>query len=66
MTSKTINEATRPLDLRPGITIPRLLGAYKAEAEHYVGGALAILRLAPQDLSPLPLACGWVIKRQET
>lgn len=50
MTFESVNEATRLWIKGREFTIARLLGdAYKAEAERYVGGALAIFRLAPQD-----------------
>ncbi|KJA14260.1 hypothetical protein HYPSUDRAFT_59467 [Hypholoma sublateritium FD-334 SS-4] len=50
MTFESVNEATRLWIKGREFTIARLLGdAYKTEAERYVGGALAIFRLAPQD-----------------
>ena len=50
MTFETVNEATRLWIKGREFTVPRLLGeAYKADAERYIGGALAIFRLAPQD-----------------
>lgn len=50
MTFKSVNEATCLWIKGREFTVGRLLGdAYKAEAEQYVGCALAIFRLAPQD-----------------
>lgn len=50
MTFETVNEATRLWIKGREFTILRLSDeAYKAEAERYVGGTLAISRLAPQD-----------------
>lgn len=50
MTFETVSEATRLWIKGREFTVARLLGdAYKSQAEKYVGGALAIFRLAPQD-----------------
>ncbi|PPQ93553.1 hypothetical protein CVT25_005520, partial [Psilocybe cyanescens] len=50
MTFATVSEATRLWIKGREFSVARLLGEhYKAEAERYVGGALAIFRLAPQD-----------------
>ncbi|KAL4245597.1 Phosphatidylserine decarboxylase proenzyme 2 [Abortiporus biennis] len=50
MVFETVQEATRLWIKGREFTVSRLLGpAYKAEAERYVGGALCIFRLAPQD-----------------
>ncbi|PPQ75916.1 hypothetical protein CVT25_008004, partial [Psilocybe cyanescens] len=50
MTFATVSEATRLWIKGCEFSVARLLGEhYKAEAERYVGGALAIFRLAPQD-----------------
>lgn len=50
MVFETVSEATRLWIKGRDFTIGRLLGdAYREEAERYVGGALAIFRLAPQD-----------------
>jgi phosphatidylserine decarboxylase len=50
MTFECVSEATRLWIKGREFTVARLLGeAYKAEAERYTGGALAIFRLAPQD-----------------
>lgn len=50
MAFETIHEATRLWIKGREFTVPRLLGdAYKDQAERYVGGALVIFRLAPQD-----------------
>jgi phosphatidylserine decarboxylase len=50
MAFETISEATRLWIKGREFTVERLLGdAYKGQAERYVGGALVIFRLAPQD-----------------
>jgi phosphatidylserine decarboxylase len=50
MSFESVNEATRLWIKGREFTVARLLGdAYRAEAERYTGGALAIFRLAPQD-----------------
>ncbi|KJA25211.1 hypothetical protein HYPSUDRAFT_214202 [Hypholoma sublateritium FD-334 SS-4] len=50
MAFESVSEATRLWIKGLEFTIARLLGdAYKADAERYTGGALAIFRLAPQD-----------------
>ena len=50
MAFPTITEATRLWIKGRDFSIARLLGeANRAEAERYVGGALCIFRLAPQD-----------------
>jgi len=50
MTFATVDDATRLWIKGREFTVARLLGeAYKDQAERYVGGALAIFRLAPQD-----------------
>ncbi|PPQ86997.1 hypothetical protein CVT25_009531 [Psilocybe cyanescens] len=50
MTFATVSEATQLWIKGREFSVARLLGEhYKAEAERYVGGALAIFRLAPQD-----------------
>ncbi|KAF5316054.1 hypothetical protein D9619_006903 [Psilocybe cf. subviscida] len=50
MTFETVQEATKLWIKGREFTVARLLGdAYKADADRYVGGALAIFRLAPQD-----------------
>ncbi|KAK2463760.1 hypothetical protein APHAL10511_004253 [Amanita phalloides] len=50
MTFDTVNEATNIWIKGREFSVARLLGdAYKDEAEKYVGGALGIFRLAPQD-----------------
>ncbi|KAI0245970.1 phosphatidylserine decarboxylase-domain-containing protein [Lactifluus subvellereus] len=50
MAFETISEATRLWIKGREFTVTRLLGdAYKDQAERYVGGALVIFRLAPQD-----------------
>jgi len=50
MAFETTNEATRLWIKGREFTVARLLGdAYKDQAERYVGGALVIFRLAPQD-----------------
>jgi phosphatidylserine decarboxylase len=50
MTFETVSEATRLWIKDREFSVARLLGdAYKGQAENYIGGALAIFRLAPQD-----------------
>ncbi|GAW10495.1 phosphatidylserine decarboxylase [Lentinula edodes] len=50
MAFESVSEATRLWIKGREFSVARLLGnAYKAEAERYNGGALAIFRLAPQD-----------------
>ncbi|KAI9511934.1 phosphatidylserine decarboxylase-domain-containing protein [Russula earlei] len=50
MAFETISEATRLWIKGREFTVARLLGdGYKDQAERYVGGALVIFRLAPQD-----------------
>ncbi|KAJ3974206.1 phosphatidylserine decarboxylase-domain-containing protein [Lentinula raphanica] len=50
MAFESVSEATRLWIKGREFSVGRLLGnAYKAEAERYNGGALAIFRLAPQD-----------------
>lgn len=50
MVFETVAEATRLWIKGREFTVARLLGErYRAEAERYVGGALCIFRLAPQD-----------------
>lgn len=50
MVFETVSEATRLWIKGRDFTVGRLLGdAYREETERYVGGALAIFRLAPQD-----------------
>jgi phosphatidylserine decarboxylase len=50
MTFETVSEATRIWIKGRDFSVSRLLGdAYKSEANKYVGGALGIFRLAPQD-----------------
>lgn len=50
MAFETTSEATRLWIKGREFTVARLLGdAYKDQAERYVGGALVIFRLAPQD-----------------
>jgi len=50
MSFTTVDDATRLWIKGREFTVARLLGdAYKDQAERYVGGALAIFRLAPQD-----------------
>ena len=50
MAFESVTEATKLWIKGREFTVARLLGdAYKAEAERYTGGALAIFRLAPQD-----------------
>ncbi|KAF9076011.1 phosphatidylserine decarboxylase-domain-containing protein [Rhodocollybia butyracea] len=50
LTFESVSEATRLWIKGREFSVSRLLGeVYKAEAERYNGGALAIFRLAPQD-----------------
>jgi phosphatidylserine decarboxylase len=50
MAFESVNDATRLWIKGREFTVARLLGeAYKGQAERYVGGAVAIFRLAPQD-----------------
>ncbi|KAF5374521.1 hypothetical protein D9615_009031 [Tricholomella constricta] len=50
MTFATVDEATRLWIKGREFTVQRLLGeAYKDQCDRYIGGALAIFRLAPQD-----------------
>lgn len=50
MAFETVNEATRLWIKGREFSISRLLGdAYKDEIDKYIGGAVAIFRLAPQD-----------------
>ena len=50
MAFTTVDDATRLWIKGREFTVARLLGeAYKDQSERYVGGALAIFRLAPQD-----------------
>jgi phosphatidylserine decarboxylase len=50
MAFETTGEATRLWIKGREFTVAQLLGdAYKDQAERYVGGALVIFRLAPQD-----------------
>ncbi len=50
MAFETVSDATRLWIKGREFTVARLLGdVYKAEADKYTGGALAIFRLAPQD-----------------
>src|SRR5258708_2975660 len=50
MAFETTSEATKLWIKGREFTVARLLGdAYKGQAERYVGGALVIFRLAPQD-----------------
>lgn len=50
MAFESVSEATRLWVKGREFTVARLLGpAYQGEAERYVGGALCIFRLAPQD-----------------
>lgn len=50
MAFETISEATKLWIKGREFTVARLLGdTYKDQAERYVGGALVIFRLAPQD-----------------
>ena len=50
MAFETVNEATRLWIKGREFSISRLLGdSYKDEVDKYIGGAVAIFRLAPQD-----------------
>lgn len=50
MAFESVNEATRLWIKGREFTVARLLGDnYKGQAERYLGGAVAIFRLAPQD-----------------
>ena len=50
MVFETVAEATRLWIKGREFTVARLLGErYRADAERYIGGALCIFRLAPQD-----------------
>jgi phosphatidylserine decarboxylase len=50
MAFETVTEATRLWIKGRDFTVARLLGkAYSDQAERYIGGALCIFRLAPQD-----------------
>jgi hypothetical protein len=50
MAFETVDEATNLWIKGREFSIPRLLGeAYKSETERYMGGAVCIFRLAPQD-----------------
>ena len=50
MVFETVSEATRLWIKGRDFSVGRLLGdTYRAEADKYVGGALCIFRLAPQD-----------------
>jgi len=50
MAFETVSEATRLWIKGRDFTVARLLGdVYKDETEKYIGGALCIFRLAPQD-----------------
>lgn len=50
MAFETVHEATKIWVKGREFSVPRLLGdVYKDEVDKYVGGALAIFRLAPQD-----------------
>ena len=50
MVFETVSEATRLWIKGRDFSVGRLLGdTYRTEAEKYVGGALCIFRLAPQD-----------------
>lgn len=64
MVFETVSEATRLWIKGRDFTVGRLLGdAYREEAEHYVGGALAIFRLAPQDYHRFHVPVDGVIGR---
>ncbi|KAH0832848.1 phosphatidylserine decarboxylase-domain-containing protein [Lanmaoa asiatica] len=64
MVFETVSEATRLWIKGRDFTIGRLLGdAYREEAERYVGGALAIFRLAPQDYHRFHVPVDGVIGR---
>ena len=50
MAFETVSEATRLWIKGRDFSVGRLLGdTYRAEADRYIGGALCIFRLAPQD-----------------
>ena len=50
MVFETVHEATRLWIKGRDFSVGRLLGdTYRAEADKYIGGALCIFRLAPQD-----------------
>jgi phosphatidylserine decarboxylase len=50
MAFTTVDDATRLWIKGREFTVPKLLGEmYKDHADRYIGGALAIFRLAPQD-----------------
>ncbi|KAH8112668.1 phosphatidylserine decarboxylase-domain-containing protein [Phellopilus nigrolimitatus] len=50
MAFESVNEATRLWIKGREFTVARLLGeAYRGEADKYIGGALCVFRLAPQD-----------------
>jgi phosphatidylserine decarboxylase len=50
MAFETLSEATRVWIKGREFSVARLLGdAYKDQTERYIGGALVIFRLAPQD-----------------
>ena len=50
MVFETVSEATRLWIKGRDFSVGRLLGdTYRAEADKYIGGALCIFRLAPQD-----------------
>lgn len=64
MVFETVSEATRLWIKGRDFTIDRLLGdAYREETERYVGGALAIFRLAPQDYHRFHVPVDGVIGR---
>lgn len=50
MVFETVSEATRLWIKGRDFSVARLLGdAHRADADKYIGGALCIFRLAPQD-----------------
>jgi phosphatidylserine decarboxylase len=62
MVFETVYEATKVWIKGREFSVPRLLGdSYKGEADRYVGGALAIFRLAPQDYHRFHSPVGGVI-----
>jgi len=64
MVFETVSEATRLWIKGRDFTIGRLLGdAYREDAERYIGGALAIFRLAPQDYHRFHVPVDGVIGR---
>lgn len=64
MVFETVLEATRLWIKGRDFTVGRLLGdAYREDAERYVGGALAIFRLAPQDYHRFHVPVDGVIGR---